>query len=114
MCCPTYHRVVRWTRVLSFAAGVLTANSAPHLATVVTGRRHLTPLAGRDSGPAVNGVWSALNLAAGVALLRFARRRGDARWGRDLVAFEVGGLAWWAWMAGSEWVLGTNSRREGG
>lgn len=41
-------------KVRSVVAGVLVANSAPHLATAVAGRQHLTPLAGRDSPPAVN------------------------------------------------------------
>jgi hypothetical protein len=40
-------------KVRSVVAGVLVANSAPHLATAVAGRQHLTPLAGRDSPPAL-------------------------------------------------------------
>lgn len=96
----------------SFVAGVLVANSAPHLATAITGRRHLTPLAGRDSGPGVNAVWAAANLLAGALLLRVARRRGAGRWGGDLVAFESGYAAFASWMAGSERVLRVNSRAE--
>ncbi|PXY31062.1 hypothetical protein [Prauserella muralis] len=100
---------MRRSRVQSFAAGLLTANSAPHLATAITGRRHLTPLAGRESGPATNAVWAGLNLAAGALLLRRSRRNGGDDWGADLLAFEAGYLAFAAWMAGSERVLRTNS-----
>jgi hypothetical protein len=98
------------SRVLSFLAGVLVANSAPHLATAVTGRRHLTPLAGKDSGPRANAVWAAANLAGGALLLRRARRGGSAAWGGDLVAFETGYLAFASWMAGSERILKVNTR----
>jgi hypothetical protein len=104
---------MRSTRVQSFAAGVLVANSAPHIATAVTGRRHLTPLRGKDSGPGVNAVWAMLNIAAGAALLRLARRRGTASWGRDLLAFEAGYLAFASWMAGSERVTRINSAETG-
>ncbi|MFI0351807.1 hypothetical protein [Actinomadura sp. 9N407] len=105
---------MRSSRVQSFIAGVLVANTAPHLATAVTGRRHLTPLAGRNSGPAANAVWAGLNLAAGVALLRRARQAGDAspRWNSDLVAFETGALVLAAWMAGTERFFPMNSDRD--
>lgn len=99
------------SRTRSFLAGVLVGNSAPHLATAVTGRRHLTPLAGADSGPGVNGLWAALNLLGGLLLLSPSGRREPGRWDGDLVAFEAGALTMSAWMAGSERVLGTNSRR---
>lgn len=105
---------MRSSRVQSFAAGVLIANSAPHLATAVTGQRHLTPLAGRKSGPIVNGVWAGLNLAAGVLLLRASRRVGAMRWDGDLVAFEAGYLVFAAWMAVSERLLATNWDRSVG
>jgi len=60
-------------KVRSVVAGVLAANSAPHLATAVAGRQHLTPLAGRDSPPAaVNLVWAAANLLGGALVLRGA------------------------------------------
>jgi hypothetical protein len=96
------------TRIASFAAGLLVANAAPHLATAVTGRRHLAPLAGRDSGPAVNGIWSAMNLGAAVALLGWAARGKGSRWDADLVAFGVGHVAFAARMAASEAVASTN------
>ncbi|MUL41189.1 hypothetical protein FZ103_08345 [Streptomonospora sp. PA3] len=95
-------------RLRSFAAGLLIANSAPHLATAASGRRHLTPLAGRDSGPVANGVWAGINLAAGVLLLRSRHRESPARWDGDLVAFEAGYLAFALWMAGSEAALRVN------
>ncbi|GAB3446402.1 hypothetical protein GCM10027570_17690 [Streptomonospora sediminis] len=96
----------------SFAAGVLIANSAPHLATAVRGHRHLTPLAGRDSGPVVNGIWAGMNLAAGVLLLSGKRTGSAARWDGDLVAFEAGYLTLALWMAGSEAALRINWDRD--
>ncbi|HLU53918.1 MAG TPA: hypothetical protein VKZ81_00530 [Pseudonocardia sp.] len=100
------------SRVRSFLAGLLVANSAPHLASAVAGRQHLTPLAGRTSGPAVNAAWAALNLAAGAALLRWRRPTGS-RWDRDLVSFEAGYLLFACWMAGTERLFPTNWDREG-
>lgn len=97
-------------RVLSFFAGALIANSAPHLASAVSGRRHLTPLAGRRSSAAVNAVWGTANLVAGYALLRRAapRRAGQESWDSRLPAFEAGCVAWAAWMAASERLLRIN------
>lgn len=97
------------SRVSSFIAGVLVANSAPHLATAVTGRQHLTPLAGRNSGPAVNAVWGGINLVGGLTLLARSHCDGRPHWGDDLVTFEVGCLALAAWMAGTERVFRQNS-----
>ncbi|MEV4804786.1 hypothetical protein AB0K18_32710 [Nonomuraea sp. NPDC049421] len=100
-------------RARSFVAGLLVSNSAPHLATAVTGRRHLTPLAGRRSGPGVNLVWGLANLAGGLALLRSAakaERPGDA-WDGRLVAFETGCVAFAAWMAATERFLPMNHER---
>ena len=96
------------SRIASFIAGMLVANAAPHLATAVTGRRHLTPLAGRDSGPAVNGAWSALNVAAGVGLLVRSARGKESRWDADLVAFGLGHVVFAAWMVASEAVAPMN------
>lgn len=93
------------TRVTSFLAGMFIANSSPHLATLVTGREHLTPLAGRHSGHATNGVWAGLNLAAGIALLQPSRRRCGRRWNNDLPAFELGCLAFAAWMGLTETLM---------
>ncbi len=90
-------------------AGVLVANSAPHLATAVSGRRHLTPLAGRDSSPAVNLAWAAANLLGGALLLRDPAPAGHpARWDARLVAFEAGYLAWAVWMTVWEYLLELN------
>lgn len=57
------------SRIRSFAAGVLIANSAPHLATAVADRRHFTPLGFKDAGAGVNALWAGLNLVAGAVLL---------------------------------------------
>jgi hypothetical protein len=100
------------SRVKSFVAGVLIANSAPHLASAVAGKQHLTPLAGRTSGPLVNAVWAGLNLAGGAALLASTRAR-DRRWDDDLVAFEAGYLAFAGWMAGTERLAPVNHASAG-
>ncbi|QGN32270.1 hypothetical protein [Microlunatus sp. Gsoil 973] len=97
------------SRISAFAAGVAMANSGPHLASLITGREHLTPLGGRSSGPLVNGVWASLNLAVGVALLQPSRRRGGRRWDNDLPAFELGCLCLAAWLAASEAFLATSN-----
>ncbi|MGH3623441.1 MAG: hypothetical protein ACRDQ5_16865 [Sciscionella sp.] len=92
-------------------AGILVANSAPHLASAAAKRQHLTPLGGRRSGPTVNGVWALINLAGGVLLLRASRRADVPRWDADLVAFESGYLLFALWMAGSERLFSINSDR---
>jgi hypothetical protein len=96
-------------KVRASIAGVLVANSAPHLATAVSGRRHLTPLAGRESSPAVNLAWAAANLLGGALLLRSpAPARRPGRWDARLVAFEAGYLGWALWMTVSEYALKVN------
>ncbi|GEL20662.1 hypothetical protein PA7_44990 [Pseudonocardia asaccharolytica DSM 44247 = NBRC 16224] len=89
---------------------MLVSNSAPHLATAITGRRHLTPLAGRDSGPGVNAVWGSINLLSGLLLLSPDRHRVPASWTNDLLAFEAGAAAFAIWMAASERLLRVNVR----
>jgi len=93
----------------AFAAGVLCANSLPHLATAVTGHEHLTPLGGRRSSRVVNAVWGLMNLVGGLALIRGVDS-GGRRWDSKLVAFGAGAAVFAAWMAGSEAVLRMNSR----
>ncbi|WP_324651499.1 hypothetical protein [Georgenia sp. H159] len=102
-------RATRWSALVS---GVLVANSAPHLASAVAGRRHLTPLAGRESSPAVNGVWGAANLLGGLVLLRrVAGAPSPSRWDGRLHWFEVGAAGFAAWMAASELALRVNTPR---
>jgi hypothetical protein len=93
---------------LAFVAGLLCANSLPHLATAATGRRHLTPLAGRNSDHRVNLLWGTMNLAGGLALISRAAR-GGTRWDSRLVAFDAGAATFGTWMALSERFLKTNS-----
>lgn len=96
----------------SLLSGVLVANSAPHLASAVAGRRHLTPLAGRRSSPAVNGAWGVANLAGGLLLLRRAAGAPSAApWDERLHWFEAGAAAFSVWMAGSELAMRVNSPR---
>lgn len=94
--------------VRAFLAGVLTVNSIGHLATAVAGKEHLTPLAGRGSGPVVNAVWGGSNLVGGLALARSAARPGR-RWGSEINAFGAGAAAFGAWMFLSELLLEVNS-----
>jgi len=89
---------------------VLAGNSLPHVASAVTARRHLTPIAGRDSGAVINGVWASLNLAGACLLLRSTSNSGERRWTADLLAFEAGVTTMATWMLGSEAWLRTNSR----
>lgn len=94
----------------AFVGGLLVGNCAPHLASAVAGRVHLTPLAGRESGPLVNLVWGAANLAGGLALVRAATGPGR-RWDRRLVVFEAGVATFAAWMLASEGLAPMNSAR---
>lgn len=102
------HRPDR-TAVGSFVAGVLTANSLGHLATAVSGKQHLTPLAGRSSGPLVNLAWGAANLGAGLLLARQCTNDG-ARWDGHLVRYDAGAAMMAAWMFASEGIGRVNSR----
>lgn len=87
--------------VRSFAAGVLSVNSLAHLATAAAGKEHLTPLAGKHSGPMVNAVWGAVNLIGGLALARSAATPGR-RWGGEKYAFGSGVVVFGLWMDLSE------------
>lgn len=98
----------RGSRVRAFAGGVLCANSLGHLASAAAGKEHLTPLAGRRSGPAVNAVWGLLNLGGGLLLGRAAAPPGR-RWGAELHAFGAGAAGFALWMAASNRVLQTNT-----
>src|SRR3954454_7870097 len=92
------------SRIAAFAAGALVTNAAPHLATAATGRRHLTPLAGRDSGPGVNGVWSALNISTAIGLLVWSARGKGSRWDASLIAFGLGHVTFSAgWWQAKRW-----------
>jgi hypothetical protein len=58
----------------------------------------------------VNAVRGAANLVGGLLLLSRLRATGEPRaWGRDLLGFEAGYLAFAAWMAGFERWLRVNS-----
>jgi hypothetical protein len=102
---------MRPSRFRPVLAGMLVANSAPHLASAVANRQHMTPLAGKRSGPMANGVWGLANLVAAGLALRASRSPMTTRWRADLLAFETGFLAFAAWMAGSERLFSANSDR---
>lgn len=94
----------------AFLAGVLVANSAPHLGSFVAGRRHLSPLGGRAAGPTANLVWGLANAVCGYLLLRGAPPPNDTqRWDSTLLAFEAGAATWSLWSVSSETVLRTSS-----
>ena len=94
-------------KVRTVVAGVLVANSAP-----TSPQRWPVasdPLAGRDSGPAVNLAWAAANLLGGALVLRGAvAARQPGRWDDRLVAFEAGYLGWALWMTVLEYLLEVN------
>ncbi|WP_193103250.1 hypothetical protein [Brachybacterium sp. FME24] len=99
----------RRARAGAFAAGLLCANSLPHLATAVTGHRHLTPIRGAHSSPWINAAWGTANLIGGLALARRVAG-GEGRWDSRLVAFDLGAAVFATWMAGSEAAMRVNSR----
>lgn len=88
----------------------MVSNSAPHFASATTRRCHLTPLAGRNSGPTVNGIWGLLNLAGGLGLLKRSTDENRRTWDSNLVLFEAGAVTMAAWMAASEIWFHTNTR----
>lgn len=90
------------------AAGVLSANSLPHLATAAAGRQMMTPLAGKDSNRWINLLWGGMNLAGGLTLMAFSRRR-DRSWDRHLVGFCAGAAGFLTWAAVGEAVLKFNA-----
>ncbi len=102
----------RRTTVRAVAGGLLAANSLGHLATAAAGKEHLTPLAGRHSGPVVNAAWGVLNLAGGLLLVRRAASPGR-RWGTELDGFGAGAAAFAVWMAVSNRVTAVNVDRPG-
>lgn len=99
----------RKRKVGMFLAGAMLANSAPHLATAATGRKHLTPLAGKDSSPTVNLVWGLGNLVGGIVMARSCATDHGDTWDRSLNIFEAGVAAVGTWMFVSEFVMGVNT-----
>lgn len=93
--------------VPTFLAGMLTVNSVGHLATAAAGKQHLTPLAGRRSGPAINAIWGALSLGGGLAVAHWARTPGN-QWGEEMHAFNAGAAVFAAWAAFSDRVMDIN------
>ena len=94
----------------AYSAGVLSANSLPHLATAVAGQRMMTPLRGRRSGRWPNLVWGGMNLAGGLALVARSHR-AEQPWARHLIAYAVGGATFSAWAVFAEAVLKFNDER---
>jgi hypothetical protein len=101
----------RGPRIAAATAGVLCANALPHLATAVTGRRMLTPLAGRDSPAPVNALWGAMNLAGGLLLLRVGLSSTE-RTGPVPEAFGIGVAGFAVWAVAGERVLGFNAPQD--
>lgn len=95
------------TSLRAFLSGVLTANSLAHLATAAAGKEHLTPLAGKHSGPFANAVWGGSNLVGGLALARSATAPGH-RWGPEIHAFGAGAATFAVWGLLSELVFENN------
>ncbi len=96
-------------RIGAFVGGLLVGNSAPHLATAVTGRTHLTPLAGKESSAVVNLIWGLGNALVGLALTRACTRSAGRQWDGSLIVFEAGVATFAIWMAASEAALRVNT-----
>lgn len=71
----------------------------------------LTPLGGHDSGPAANLVWGVANLAVGVALVAWARRRAGGT--RGLIGPVIAGAAAFGVWASIYERLIVGNRRNG-
>lgn len=93
----------RRSTLMGLAGGVLCANALPHLATAVTGRVLMTPLAGPRSPAWVNAVWGAANLAGGLAMT-WGVARGRSQDSR-LILFDVGVLACVTWAVTADHIL---------
>jgi len=102
---PAVHARRRTARC--FSAGVLCANSVPHLVCAAAGRRMLTPLAGPQSPPSANALWGAANLTAGLALLG-STGHGGAPGRPQLTAFATGASLFALWAVMAEKVLHVN------
>ena len=89
--------------LLAFLLGALLANSVPHIANGVSGRRFHTPFASPPgkgfSSPVVNVLWGSANLlaAAGVYHLGLQDRAEPTPMGVVFAGFVLTGvvLAWW-------------------
>lgn len=87
--------------VACFFSGALLANVVPHFIHGISGNRFLTPFANPPgqglSSPAVNVIWSLVNLVIGYALFRVARVSGGGY--LELIVFLAGSLAPSVWFA---------------
>lgn len=85
--------------IAAFFAGVLAANAIPHAFTCATGANGMTPLAGRDSSPLVNGVWSAMNVVGSLAIMKGTLAGANPAERRS---FRAGVAAFSTWVLVSE------------
>lgn len=76
-------------------AGALLVNTIPHAVMGLAGRRFPTPFGGRESTPAANTAWAAVNLAGASGLLASAgwRSIGRAEAAKRLASVQVGVFA---------------------
>lgn len=88
-------------------AGLLAANSLPHLGTAAAGGSLMTPIAGSESGPRANAVWGAVNLVASLTLLGAGSPRP---WRRGIVPFLAGAAVFASWAVTYEAVRERRSR----
>lgn len=82
-----------------FASGVLAANAIPHAYVAAMGATYLTPRRGRDSGSTINALWSAVNLAAALALTGPCPAKGP----RARRAITAGAATFAVWALAWEW-----------
>lgn len=93
----------------AYAAGILCANSLPHLATAAAGQQLMTPLSGPNSGRWANLAWGGANLTAGLALM--VGSRGEPHhWIERLGPFGAGTASFAAWGVIGEKLFKFSSR----
>lgn len=89
-------------------AGVLLANSIPHLVIGWSGRRGMTPLGGKDSSAVRNLVWAGVNLVGAGAAVASGRWRAvsQAEVDRRVATVQFGILAMALFSAGYNILVG--------
>ncbi|MGC2942229.1 MULTISPECIES: hypothetical protein [unclassified Brevibacterium] len=93
----------------AFCGGILGANSCPHLLVAARRGHMLTPLGGKDSGPAANLIWGLMNVtAASVAVLSAVRSADQPS--RLTWPFALGSATFGAWAV----IYETISSKRGG
>lgn len=99
-----------------FVAGLLLANTVPHVLVGVAGKRCLTPLGGEESSAGLNLVWAGMNLTGAAVALSTGRWRaaGQAEVDERLATVQYGMFAMALFSFGYQLTAGRRKRRAGG